>query len=542
MYKKYENSSNDYMDVKKNVNTIIMKLIIGIALFLTLVIILIALLVHNQKNEVLQSEIRYDALMASKALKESSDDLTKFIRFYAATGNPYYKKVYNQVLAIRNGEIGRPDDYHHIYWDLLNAEYKLSETDNEPISLDSLFEIINITEEEKMLLREAERNSNNLVELERLAMRAVENKLTDDDKKLVGPDETIEEFALRILIDDNYLKAKSEIMKPISTFYNLLENRTKESYEIITCYQQLQILILSTIILLFILYICIYFAKLLNTFKEIEVILSNEITVKEDRLVEKSSLLDTTKKQLQESKRLAEVGELVSETTHEVCTPLGVTITSATAIKHKSDNIIKEISENKLSKSSLKKYLNEVVEFSNIISSNINHTFSLIQSLKIISVDQTTSRIRDIDIFEYLNEIKLSMYSKLKKKHIELEINGVQGTLININPSYIYQIFSNLINNSIIHGFENETNGRIIISLRTDDSHIYIEYSDNGKGISEENLNKIFEKYFTTKKNDGGSGIGLNVIYLIITEKLNGKITCHSTLGEGVNFFIELPL
>jgi len=194
-------------------------------------VLLIAYLVQNHNNENIHSENRYDALVTSKALKESSDDLTKFIRFYAATGNTYYKEAYNQVLAIRNGELGRPDDYHHIYWDLLNAEYKLSETDNEPISLNDLFEIVKLTEEEKSLLREAEENSNKLVELERLSMRAIEGNLTEEDRRLIRKDETTEDFALRILLDEDYLQAKAEIMKPISTFYDLLKNRTKESYD-----------------------------------------------------------------------------------------------------------------------------------------------------------------------------------------------------------------------------------------------------------------------------------------------------------------------
>jgi len=538
----YKNGTREYRDFKKNTDTIILKLIIGIVFFLILVVLLIAYLVQNHNNENIHSENRYDALVTSKALKESSDDLTKFIRFYAATGNTYYKEAYNQVLAIRNGELGRPDDYHHIYWDLLNAEYKLSETDNEPISLNDLFEIVKLTEEEKSLLREAEENSNKLVELERLSMRAIEGNLTEEDRRLIRKDETTEDFALRILLDEDYLQAKAEIMKPISTFYDLLKNRTKESYDLITFYQNIYVLLLSMLIFFFVLYICVYFSKLLGTFKQIELILSNEISVKEDELVENNSLLDTTKKELEESKKLAEVGQMVSETTHEVCTPLGVTITSATAIKQKSENVLKDINENRLSKSSLNKHLNEVIDFSNLISSNINHAFLLIQSLKIISVDQTISRKRDVDISEYMNEIKLSMYSKLKKKHIDLEVNGGQGIIINIDPSYIYQIFSNLINNSLIHGFEDKQSGQINISIRTNDSLLYMEYIDNGKGISEENIKNIFDKFFTTKKDDGGSGIGLNVVYLIINEKLNGRITCQSTLGEGVKFIIELPM
>jgi len=136
----------------------------------------------------------------------------------------------------------------------------------------------------------------------------------------------------------------------------------------------------------------------------------------------------------------------------------------------------------------------------------------------------------------------LSMYSKLKKKHIEIKIDGDQGTIININPSYIYQIFSNLINNSLIHGFDDRQSGLINISVRVDNGKLHMEYKDNGKGISLENQSQIFDKFFTTKKDDGGSGIGLHVIYLIITEKLNGEITCQSSLGEGVKFVIKLPM
>ena len=109
-------------------------------------------------------------------------------------------------------------------------------------------------------------------------------------------------------------------------------------------------------------------------------------------------------------------------------------------------------------------------------------------------------------------------------------------------PGAFSQILTNLMMNSIIHGFENSEGGLITIDVSLNDQLLRIDYSDNGKGISNEHVSKIFDPFFTTNRNKGGSGLGLNIVYNIVTSQLNGKIHCTSELEKGTKFTIEINL
>jgi signal transduction histidine kinase len=110
------------------------------------------------------------------------------------------------------------------------------------------------------------------------------------------------------------------------------------------------------------------------------------------------------------------------------------------------------------------------------------------------------------------------------------------------DPGAFSQIVSNLGVNSLIHGFENKEQGEIMIDISRENDTVVLKYSDNGKGIEKDHLAKIFDPFFTTKRGKGGSGLGMNIVYRLVTQKLNGHITCESTLGVEITFIIQIPL
>jgi len=140
-----------------------------------------------------------------------------------------------------------------------------------------------------------------------------------------------------------------------------------------------------------------------------------------------------------------------------------------------------------------------------------------------------------------LDEILRSLRHETKKKNCTFEIECAENIYIYSCPGSFSQIITNFVMNSIIHGFKHKDNGIITISIKEVNENILFIYKDNGKGIKKVDLKKIYNPFFTTNRNHGGSGLGLNIIYNIITTTLNGKITCESKEGEGVTFTVTMP-
>ncbi len=133
------------------------------------------------------------------------------------------------------------------------------------------------------------------------------------------------------------------------------------------------------------------------------------------------------------------------------------------------------------------------------------------------------------------------MHSKFRKTPYEIEVNCPQEFLINSHPGAISQVITNFLMTSLIHGFEGCDGGTITIEVHKVGENVNIIYQDTGCGISEESLNDIYEPFFTTKRGQGSSGLGLHIVYNLITQTLNGKINCSSTIGKGTRFELDFP-
>ncbi len=176
-----------------------------------------------------------------------------------------------------------------------------------------------------------------------------------------------------------------------------------------------------------------------------------------------------------------------------------------------------------------------------LLINNLQRTSELLTSFKQIAVDQTSDKIRIISISKYLNEIIHSIHPKLRKTNHIINVHCDENIEIYSHPGAIAQIIINLIVNSIIHGFEHIDNGKITIDVAFHHNWLIIDYADNGQGISEEARKQLFDAFYTTKSNKGGTGLGTHIIKNLVIDTLNGTITAHSELGKGLNYHIELP-
>jgi len=264
------------------------------------------------------------------------------------------------------------------------------------------------------------------------------------------------------------------------------------------------------------------------------------------RTQELQNSLDTLKKaqsQLIESEKMASLGSLVSGVAHEVNTPLGNAVTGSTIIKKEAKFLLDSMQNATLKKSTLQESLIHINETSRLLYKSINTAANLVRSFKQMSVDQSIEQKRKFDIVEYVNEIFLTFHNKLKKIPVDVELISEDIIIIDSYPGVFSQLLNNFIQNSIIHGFEDKKdNAKITIELSIMDEVLVLIYADNGSGMDEELKAKAFDPFVTTKRNAGGTGLGLNIVYNLITQKLKGTLVLDTNKNKGTKFIITIPV
>lgn len=252
--------------------------------------------------------------------------------------------------------------------------------------------------------------------------------------------------------------------------------------------------------------------------------------------------LQATQNQLVEAEKMAALGGLVAGVAHEINTPVGVGVTAASVLEEKTGDFRQIYQNGQMKRSDLEKYLDIAEQSSGMILRNLQRAAELIQSFKQVAVDQSSEERRIFAVKPYLEEVLLSLHPKLKRTHLATEIYGDDNLTLDSFPGAFAQIVTNLVMNSLIHAYEPNQPGRLTFNLNQKQGQLVFEYADDGRGIPKEYLGKIFDPFFTTKRGQGGSGLGLHIIYNLVTQKLGGTIRCESEMGRGTKFMIELPL
>jgi len=261
------------------------------------------------------------------------------------------------------------------------------------------------------------------------------------------------------------------------------------------------------------------------------------------QLKESLSSLAEAQEQLVHSEKMAALGGLVAGISHEINTPVGIGVTSATNIEEKMKSLEDSFLSGKLTKREFESTMEHTRKGLDILIANLNRASDLIKSFKQVAVDQSSDEFRHVDVREYFDEIIMSLHPKLKNTNIQLINEAPESIVVYTNPGALYQIISNLIVNSVVHAFDDsQEDERIVIDAIRDGEELVVEYSDNGKGVDEDALVKIYEPFYTTKRGQGGSGLGMNVVYNLVTTSLNGRIDIDSHPGEGLKVSIKLPV
>lgn len=265
-----------------------------------------------------------------------------------------------------------------------------------------------------------------------------------------------------------------------------------------------------------------------------------KIKAQRDELAQTLDDLRRTQDQLIRSEKMAALGGLVAGVAHEINTPVGISVTAASSLMDETSKMANLYKENRISRAEFKDYLNTANQSAKLILSNMERTATMVQSFKQVSVDQSTEQQRRFKLKAYTTDVIRSLYPKLKNRKITIELDIDDKLELNSYPGAFSQIITNLVLNSLSHGFDEKDKGRIEIMAKLDKDKLNLEYSDNGKGIPKENLSKIFEPFFTTNKKLG-TGLGLHIVYNLVTQKLNGSIECQSKINKGTIFKIMIP-
>lgn len=254
------------------------------------------------------------------------------------------------------------------------------------------------------------------------------------------------------------------------------------------------------------------------------------------------ALIQAQKEQIIQAEKLASIAELMGEFSHELETPIGIILTAHSHLEDKLREFDKLMSANRLTKSKLVKFFDLVEDTNRLTLVNINRAIERTSSFKRLSVDQCSETRRRFNVLEYLHHIELALRTRFINTEHQIRIECDETIMLDSFPGALSQVLINLINNSLIHGFEEQEEGEILISVKPGESILTLVYKDNGKGIEPQLLPKIFNQYYTSKPQEGGSGIGLYLVKTIIERKLGGHLKCHSELEQGITFEIQLPL
>lgn len=252
--------------------------------------------------------------------------------------------------------------------------------------------------------------------------------------------------------------------------------------------------------------------------------------------------LQQAKSQLIQTEKMAALGRLVAGVAHEINTPIGIGITAASLLVEKTDRFSQCFKSGTMKRSDLERFLDVTQQGSHITLTNLNRAAELIQSFKQVAVDQSSESKRVFNLNQYLEEILRQLSPKLKDLY-EVEIECDREITLNSYPGAFSQIVTNLVINSLVHAYMPEQPGKLTFSIHQAEANLLIfEYADDGQGIPAEHLSKIFEPFFTTKRGQGGSGLGLHIVYNLVTQKLDGTIYCESQPKQGTRFIMKLPV
>lgn len=251
--------------------------------------------------------------------------------------------------------------------------------------------------------------------------------------------------------------------------------------------------------------------------------------------------LHRTQGELVRSEKLAGLGSLVAGVAHELNTPIGNAVIVASTLADQQRRFAQEMTQG-LKRSSLTRFVGEVQEGIDVMERNLRRAAELISGFKQVAVDQSSHQRRQFDLREIVNELTLTLSPSLRRAGVTLTHDLPAGVTLDSYPGPLSQVIMNVVNNAVVHAFAQQAEPRIEAHGQVNGQQLTLTLSDNGCGIPPEHLSRVFDPFFTTRLGQGGSGLGMHIVYSLVTELLGGSVHIDSAVGRGTTVTLRIPL
>ena len=243
-----------------------------------------------------------------------------------------------------------------------------------------------------------------------------------------------------------------------------------------------------------------------------------------------------------EAEKLAALGRMVAGVAHEINTPLGSSLTVASTLQRKAEQFAAEVARGNLRRSTLIRFLGLVNDASAQLVTNLGRAAERVQSFKQVAADQTESHRRSFDAGELIGEVLSQFERQLRQRGIALSVNCMPDLAMDSYPGPFGQVLTNLAVNAMTHAFPGDRGGTINVSIRpAGQEHVVLSFSDDGCGMGPDVERRAFDPFFTTRRHDGASGLGLHIVYSIVVDRLGGQLRLESKPDAGTQFQLVLP-
>jgi signal transduction histidine kinase/ligand-binding sensor domain-containing protein len=268
-----------------------------------------------------------------------------------------------------------------------------------------------------------------------------------------------------------------------------------------------------------------------------------ELQSAKDRAERALEDLQEAQQQLVAAEKMASMGQLVAGVAHEINTPIGVAVTAASHLRSQMRTYDAKLQSDRIDPDRVQALTDMVSKASGMIERSLERAGTLIRSFRQLAVDQTSQQRRQIELGEFLNDKVLrALQPLLNKTAHSLVIDCPAEIVVQTSPGALHQVFVSLVENSLMHAFEAQQAGRMTLAVEAGDDRVLLDFRDDGIGMSEEVCRQAFDPFFTTRRGQGRSGLGLHLVHNLVTQVLEGSIELHSQPGKGTRVLIRLPV
>ena len=261
------------------------------------------------------------------------------------------------------------------------------------------------------------------------------------------------------------------------------------------------------------------------------------------KLAEAALHASETQRYLIETERLAALGSLVAGVAHEISSPIGTSLTVASTLANRSADFTDQIGSGQMRRAQLAEFADGCRTAAEQLVANLQRAGGLVQSFKQVAVDRSSDDRRAFDLKLATEQVSASVRARLLKSQSSLAIEMPSDIIMDSFPGPYGQVLTNLIFNAVTHGFTNGPGGQMLIKAhRAGSDQVEITFSDDGGGIPEDVQRHVFDPFFTTRRAQGSTGLGLYIVHNLVTQQLGGRITLVSAPGKGTTICLTLPM